>query len=832
RRKWAWTKLLLRIVYQPPYLYHSLERALDRGAREMCDTSESSFIIGMMAEYHFDLSLRMDSRLRAMYRCFEGAAENRVDYRDILCCMRLLRRGEVVRENPRRILYQFLEMYVFERRFKLIRRRDVLRVQRMAAISKEQIQQTSGRLDRYLTEAAVRKGIKPGFRSVPIAMLLEVIEDHPVVLKAFQEQIWQCLSEKQRLGILDATEDARLIQAGYGVMSMKYRRASRWHTLVVYRWIVKAWIMYLRAGRQANAQRKRMLDKVQRIALLKWHMCAGCSHIRRRHSAQARCLRRRITQRRYFYRILKMVTEAKRVRSLTWRTSKKGKLVCAGMGIIRAVFRKKCLRLALHAWCEIASLMTAWDFAVNLSKERLCGRIFSAMRDLVQVIVTRRRLEDTAEKRAADFAAAVQQAEEEGRMLKDAVAANEKRQRAAQKAKQMADRGLANKLEMKEKQEQAAQREKLILDHQRQARRQRVYEEGIKLEKEFNEVWEKKLPERVDADMKEVAEWITSKDPEAKFKLEKELQVLKRKYYAPPLPETIDLERALRDPANAVFAHMAHKLYEKNLTLHEFFNQYDKEGDGYLAHEEFKGMVASLNINMTGEQVRSVIRSIDLDGGGFIDFPELEMAVKRHEEVCGAAGSAWKMYVNPVHAIMTLHNIKTNEEIWDYKATDKDLLRVVYDTIVGMEGIKAREASAVERAKNWDQLQQERAALVLQRQYHVWVARKKRALVRWKWDLGEAQDKARKLEQSAIKIQCWWRVRMAKLLAVALVHITIEVLCDPGLRKRYYFNHSTNTSSWKPPFMLRGWLGPGADLPKLPEWVYISRLYGQVSKTK
>lgn len=46
-------------------------------------------------------------------------------------------------------------------------------------------------------------------------------------------------------------------------------------------------------------------------------------------------------------------------------------------------------------------------------------------------------------------------------------------------------------------------------------------------------------------------------------------------------------------------------------------------------------MVSSLNIMLSGEQVRSVIRAIDLDGGGYIDFPEFEAAVKRHEDVSG-----------------------------------------------------------------------------------------------------------------------------------------------------------------------------------------------------
>lgn len=62
------------------------------------------------------------------------------------------------------------------------------------------------------------------------------------------------------------------------------------------------------------------------------------------------------------------------------------------------------------------------------------------------------------------------------------------------------------------------------------------------------------------------------------------------------------------------------------------------------------------------------------------------------------------MYVSPVHAIMIFHNVETNEEIWDYKATDKDLLRVVRDNIVGVEGIEEKKNSAMEREKDWENL--------------------------------------------------------------------------------------------------------------------------------
>lgn len=62
------------------------------------------------------------------------------------------------------------------------------------------------------------------------------------------------------------------------------------------------------------------------------------------------------------------------------------------------------------------------------------------------------------------------------------------------------------------------------------------------------------------------------------------------------------------------------------------------------------------------------------------------------------------MYVSPVHAIMIFHNVETNEEVWDYKATDADLLRVVRDNIIGAAGIDAKKNSAMEREQDWENL--------------------------------------------------------------------------------------------------------------------------------
>ena len=73
------------------------------------------------------------------------------------------------------------------------------------------------------------------------------------------------------------------------------------------------------------------------------------------------------------------------------------------------------------------------------------------------------------------------------------------------------------------------------------------------------------------------------------------------------------------------------------------------------------------------------------------------------------------MYVSPVHAIMIFHNVETNEEIWDYKAKDGDLQRVVKENIVGVVGIEAKKAAAAQREREWEELLRDRCVCACSR---------------------------------------------------------------------------------------------------------------------
>ena len=151
-----------------------------------------------------------------------------------------------------------------------------------------------------------------------------------------------------------------------------------------------------------------------------------------------------------------------------------------------------------------------------------------------------------------------------------------KRLKAEEKAALMARKAAEHKERLEAERAGTVARDAEITQRQREERRRRVYMDRVTVKNDFDAAWDVKQAEMVDGKMAAAKHWLES-DKEAAFKVQKELHILKRKFYAAPAPETAELERALRDPSNAIFAHMANILYKENKTLHTFFHQFDKE---------------------------------------------------------------------------------------------------------------------------------------------------------------------------------------------------------------------------------------------------------------
>ncbi|VDI64645.1 Hypothetical predicted protein [Mytilus galloprovincialis] len=80
---------------------------------------------------------------------------------------------------------------------------------------------------------------------------------------------------------------------------------------------------------------------------------------------------------------------------------------------------------------------------------------------------------------------------------------------------------------------------------------------------------------------------------------------------------------------------MAAELAEDQIAeFKEAFNLFDKDGDGTISCTELGTVMRSLGCNPTEGELKDMIKEVDADGSGCIDFPEfLEMMAKRLQDV-------------------------------------------------------------------------------------------------------------------------------------------------------------------------------------------------------
>ncbi|KAM0870215.1 hypothetical protein ACQ4PT_040160 [Festuca glaucescens] len=80
---------------------------------------------------------------------------------------------------------------------------------------------------------------------------------------------------------------------------------------------------------------------------------------------------------------------------------------------------------------------------------------------------------------------------------------------------------------------------------------------------------------------------------------------------------------------------------EQMSEFREAFAFFDKDGDGRITAEELSTVVRSLGQSPTPEELRDMVRDVDADGNGTIEFAEFLALVSRQQEAARAdAGSA------------------------------------------------------------------------------------------------------------------------------------------------------------------------------------------------
>ncbi|KAI9493588.1 putative calmodulin [Zychaea mexicana] len=69
---------------------------------------------------------------------------------------------------------------------------------------------------------------------------------------------------------------------------------------------------------------------------------------------------------------------------------------------------------------------------------------------------------------------------------------------------------------------------------------------------------------------------------------------------------------------------------EESESLKQAFSLYDRDGDGAITVKEFGDILKSLNVNGSAQEIDSIVKSVDSNQDGSIDFNEFVMAMTRH----------------------------------------------------------------------------------------------------------------------------------------------------------------------------------------------------------
>ena len=101
-------------------------------------------------------------------------------------------------------------------------------------------------------------------------------------------------------------------------------------------------------------------------------------------------------------------------------------------------------------------------------------------------------------------------------------------------------------------------------------------------------------------------------------------------------------------------------LFQKGIVMEHFIRQYDEDSSGFLSHNEFRALVGDLPIDLSPEQVRLVISTLDSDQDGYVGLKELEKALDVVHQFNGLSASPWRMYIDPAQDVICYHNIATD----------------------------------------------------------------------------------------------------------------------------------------------------------------------------
>eukprot|EP00933_Yihiella_yeosuensis_P053369 TRINITY_DN51603_c0_g1_i1.p1 TRINITY_DN51603_c0_g1~~TRINITY_DN51603_c0_g1_i1.p1 ORF type:complete len:289 (+),score=41.21 TRINITY_DN51603_c0_g1_i1:84-950(+) len=90
-----------------------------------------------------------------------------------------------------------------------------------------------------------------------------------------------------------------------------------------------------------------------------------------------------------------------------------------------------------------------------------------------------------------------------------------------------------------------------------------------------------------------------------------------------------------KEPLKKALHSMIRHIQARNLSEVELFNEIDDNGDGVLSRGEMQAGLRKIGCNLAASELDAVVRSLDVDGSGFVDFGEFYELIKQEMEKIG-----------------------------------------------------------------------------------------------------------------------------------------------------------------------------------------------------
>ena len=611
-----------------------------------------------------------------LYHCFNGSEDDLVDWREVVCSLYALDNTGHVNSNPIKLLSSFFQLYSLPTtNANIVSRSDVLRIISIAAITRTEFASVIGIGDQLL-------------EAVTLPMFREVLVSAPQITEAFRSQLWKRLPDLSKLTYLRLQEDATsrwfegYIHQQYVNKAIELRKQR-----LLYR-SYRGWCHFSLRMRIIKMQQRTVLLRKCRALISWWHLYA----IKRRASYERRHVaavlgRRALVRRVVMLRWRRWSSNERRIRVISGAFKGRAVDVSHGSFLARRALACAYKRRALKQWVEWIDAASRLDQAVKFMCDNLKKNLFREWRYHINFVKAARTSEEDSIRNQIYLTEVMREADRE--LVTKAMAHELIHLRKKVDGKQQALSDKLHALAWKTRRCQAARvaEDRVKLAVQQDERAKRIAKNKEDRAASFHAAWAAIETQHIEEQRFATRLWLDSRA--SKNHVLKEFKKIKREFYRPPTPRSMGREANLKSLSSIVLIKMEAVLFQKGIVMEHFVRQYDEDCSGFLSHNEFRSLVKDLPLDLSAEQIRLVISTLDGDHDGYVGLKELEKALDVVHLHNGVSASPWRMYIDPAQDVICYHNLATDEVIFEHRMSDHKLMEITKSNLLAETELEA-----------------------------------------------------------------------------------------------------------------------------------------------